>query len=189
VLVAEGVPPDVAAQLVPAEAPFSPVYFHIPVTVVVGRRNDKPASGEKPPLEDQGKVPCAGGDGGGGPAPTPDCGRREFKGSIDVTGPKPMELYPVMVDPPEAASNLYSFCSGNDPAPGAFALDWDASELKMNGGRFPDAGPLFDPDVPRIEISGAATARHVEPGFLITEEYEWTVTLCRLTDGQPSPEC
>ena len=186
VLVAHGTPPDVAVQMVPDE-PLSPLYFHIPVSMVVSRSNARPAAGEMPPVEDRGTVPCAG--GGGGSTPRSDCGRKEFKADMDITGTKPLELFAVMLHPPETIETLYMDCSGNDPTPGTFALDWDKSELKRNGGAFPDASRLFDPDVAMIEVSGIATARHLEPGFLITEEYEWTLTLCRVKDGQPMPDC
>lgn len=178
--------------------------FDLPVTVDVRRAKDRPASGEVPDVRDSRDKTCAG--GGGGTPPPEECGRREYKSwmAMSLTGPD--EIWPIASVLPATLRGignfgarfelLYRNCAGPTPWPGAFAPDGGGATVTR--GKLPSlqkitqvADDWFNKGIPgKIEIDGGATLNEARLGFLQTNRYAWTLTLCPLDrDGNPPPGC
>jgi hypothetical protein len=175
--------------------------FDIPITVAVTRDVNRPAKGAVPAVLDIPNRTCAGGDTGASPPPK-DCGVRNYPAWLAMTLQGAEDLWPVPSSIPNILKDLgysstrldrlYKNCSGPSAWPGAFADQSGVTEIL---GRLPPFATLqqvasdwaVDGTPGRVEIKGSAELQLNEPGTLIAQKFEWTLTLCPLDDKNNTP--
>jgi hypothetical protein len=176
--------------------------FDLPITVAVTRDNNTPAKGAVPAVLDIPFKECPGGDGSRGSPPPRDCGARSYPAWLAMALQGTEDVWPVQSSVPKILKDLgysstrldrlYKNCSGPSPWPGAFA-DVDGATQIL--GRLPPLATLqqvasdwaVDGTPGRVEINGSAEVQSNEPGTLIAQKLEWTLTLCPLDAKNNTP--
>lgn len=188
VLVPHGSGSDsLAGQAPTGVVDMAPFLFTVGARFETTRTFARPGTGALPQPVDF-VDPCAAGGSGEGTPPPSDCGDREFKADIWMLDPAPNQLLPVTsIDSPDI-EELYANCSGGvDMAPGAFASG-DSGETvdTLPSQPLPSLEQLSDMSVAKFQTSGGANGKQDLPGVLRTSQFSWTLTLCRVVDGQPA---
>ena len=173
------------------EAPTGDVEM-APLLFMAGTRFNTTRTFERPgtgalPQPDKFVDRCASGGGGDGTPPPPDCGDREFLANMVMLNPAPNKLLPVAnIDSPDI-EELYATCGSSvDMTAGQFVLPGNGEEVDWESQPLPSMDQLSDTSIPKFQISGSANGKQDIPGVLRTNQYSWTLTLCRVVDGQPA---
>jgi hypothetical protein len=178
--------------------------FDMPINVQVTRRNDQPARAAVPALRTDPQTFCPGGSPGGSPIPK-DCGVRSYDAWVAMEERSGSELWPVGSSLPSTLKDLgysqarldklYKNCYGHTPWPGAFV---DEAGGTVNAGKLPPLDQLkkvstdwLTDGVPgKVEIEGTAELKANQPGTLIDDWFDWTLTFCPLNkDRETPPDC
>ncbi len=143
----------------------------------------KPAVGELPPVRvGQGNGVCDA-QGVGGPyiPPTPDCGERTYSEALQVTIPSARTLHVSHLS--STASELWRHC-GDAVVVVAPRLIECLGDVQRHGGKFPSIADIYDSSKTVIEVTGTLSCTDMREGYLEEFQYEWTLVLCRIVDGE-----
>jgi hypothetical protein len=165
---------------------MAPLLFMASTAFHVTRTFARPGTGVLPQAVDF-TDPCAGGGEGGRTPTPPDCGERDFTANLAVLNPEPNKLLPLAsIDSPDV-EELYATCGGSvDMAVGQFASGDSGQLITMQAQPMPSIDQLSDTSISKFEVSGSAQGRQDELGVRTDSDYAWTLTLCRVVNGQPA---
>lgn len=123
-----------------------------------------------------------GGGGGGGEPPAPDCGVRNYTGTVEVTVPKPRTL--LTSDKSGGADDPWSNCGPQ--VPWLVPTAENCQSAQTSGGKMPPIADIFDPSKAVLEVTGALTCSETGTGSMRDFTYEWTLVLCRVDEDGKS---
>ncbi len=163
-------------------------FFTLPIDYRTDKSHSEPGVGTMPdPYEVPPSNNCGDGGGGGGQPTPPDCGVREYAGTLAVTVPTPRTLY-VSNAGFMHSGDLWQECGSSvlpsDP-PGVPSLE-QCPNPKRSGGKTPSINDIFDTEKRKIEVNGSLTCAREGNGTLSEVEFEWTLVFCRVVEDEAS---